>query len=134
MLPYALAALSIFLMPRVSSPEAAVGLLCAAMGLLAAATPVFSSASLDLAPSMAAALAALQNAFANVAGIIAPAAIGYLVGQPGGWNVAFALTAAICLTGAAAYLSMGDAGMVRLEKADAGRIARPTRGALEERG
>lgn len=109
MLPYALAALSIFLMPRVSSPEAAVGLLCAAMGLLAAATPVFSSASLDLAPSMAAALAALQNAFANVAGIIAPAAIGYLVGQPGGWNVAFALTAAICLTGAAAYLSMGDA-------------------------
>lgn len=109
MLPYGLAALSIFLIPRVTSPEAAVMLLCTAMGLLAAATPVFSSASLDLAPSMAAALAGLQNAFANVAGIIAPAAIGYLVARPGGWTQAFAVTAGICLMGAAAYLAMGRA-------------------------
>ena len=97
-------------MPRVSSPSTAIVLLCLAMGLLAAATPVFAGASLDLAPSMAAALASVQNAFANVAGIIAPVAIGYLVARPGGWPAAFAVTAAVSLLGAAAYLVLGRAG------------------------
>ena len=112
-LVYSAAALSIFLMPRVSSTNAAIALLCLAMALLAAATPVFAGASLDLAPSMAAALAAVQNAFANVAGIIAPAAIGYLVARPGGWPLAFAVTAGVSMLGATAYLVLGRAESLR---------------------
>lgn len=110
MIPYSVTALAVFLLPRVESVPAAVTLLCASAALLAAATPVFSSASLDLAPDMAAGLAAFQNAFANIAGMIAPAAIGYAAASgPGGWQRAFALTAAVCLVGAAAYALLGRA-------------------------
>lgn len=110
LIPYAGAALCLLAMPRVSSATTAIVLLCLVMGLLAAATPVFSAASLDLAPSVAASLAAVQNAFANIAGILAPAVIGHLVASPEGWTAAFTLTAAVCLGGAAAYLAMGRAG------------------------
>jgi len=102
LLPYGLAAASIFLVPRVESPVGAVALLCAAMGLLGSATPIFSSASLDLAPRFAAPLAAFQNAFANVAGIAAPAAVGYLA-KAYGWQAGFTLTAVVCLVGICAY-------------------------------
>ena len=105
--PYALAAASIFAVPRVETATAAVILLCAAMGLLAAATPIFSSASLRLAPSRAASLAGAQNAFANLAGIIAPAAVGY-VAKTSGWPAAFALTAGICLAGITACWAVGE--------------------------
>lgn len=108
LLPYALAGASIFAVPRAESASVAIVLLCAAMGLLASATPIFSSASLDLAPRIAAPLAAVQNAFANLSGVIAPAVVGYLV-KAQGWQSAFNLTAAVCLGGIAAYLLFGNA-------------------------
>ncbi|MBL8214471.1 MAG: MFS transporter [Bryobacterales bacterium] len=108
LLPYALAGASIFAVPRAESAASAIVLLCAAMGLLASATPIFSSASLNLAPRIAAPLAAVQNAFANLSGVIAPAVVGYLV-KAHGWPSAFTLTTAVCLAGIAAYLLFGDA-------------------------
>ncbi|MBL8291413.1 MAG: MFS transporter [Bryobacterales bacterium] len=108
LLPYALAAASIFLIPSAPTPTLTVVVLCAAMALLGSASPTFSTASLDLAPQCAGALAAIQNAFANLAGIAAPVTVGYLA-KSYGWHAPFWLTAAIALFGITAYLRYGRA-------------------------
>ncbi len=106
MIPYAMSAAALALIPYAPDAGWTVAALCCSMLLLTAATPVFSSASLDLTPDHAGPVAAVQNAFANLAGIAAPVAIGYVTG-PFGWRAAFLLTAAICLSGAAAYAGIG---------------------------
>ncbi len=117
LLPYLLAALSLFAIPVAPGDGLTVLLLCSAMTFLTAATPVFSSASLDLAPEHAASLASMLNAFANLAGVTAPAAIGIIVEQLG-WQAAFWLTAAVCCAGAAAYFLFGSAERVAHTPAD----------------
>ncbi|MFN7921587.1 MAG: MFS transporter [Bryobacteraceae bacterium] len=107
LIPYAIAAVCVFAAPTAPSPAVTVALLCLAMGFLGAATPVFAAGSLDLAPRFAGALAAAQNAFANLAGIIAPALVGYLV-RGAGWNAAFALTAGVAACGIVAYAAFGN--------------------------
>jgi MFS transporter, ACS family, solute carrier family 17 (sodium-dependent inorganic phosphate cotransporter), other len=108
LIPYAAAAAAVFLVPSASSPDATVVLLCLSMTLFTSATPIYSSGSLDLAPEFAGTLAGFQNAFANLAGIIAPVATGYLV-RALGWYSAFWLTAAIVLAGVMPYLLVGRA-------------------------
>src|SRR6185503_9181236 len=56
---------------------------CAAMALHAAGTPVQASNSLDLTSRHAGPLVGVQNCFANIAGIVAPVATGYLVRSVG---------------------------------------------------
>lgn len=102
LIPYTACAALIFYLPSAPAQTATVAVLCLAMAMLSAVTPLFSSASMRLAPEFAGPLAAVQNAFANLAGIIAPAAIGWLV-KWHGWEAAFALTAAVCLMGSIAY-------------------------------
>lgn len=105
LVPYAACAVLIFYLPAAPSQTATVAMLCLAMGLLSSATPIFSSASMRLAPQFAGPLAAVQNAFANLAGIAAPSAVGWLV-KWYGWEAAFGLTAAVCFAGSAAYWAL----------------------------
>ena len=75
LVPYALAAASIFAVPAAPSATSTVATLCLAMALLTSVTPIFASSSLDLAPEVAGGLVSLQNAFANLSGILAPVVI-----------------------------------------------------------
>ncbi|MBI3665006.1 MAG: MFS transporter [Acidobacteria bacterium] len=108
LLPYLLAAGSLLLLPGASSAAATVLLLCAAMGLLTAATPIYASNTLDLAPRYAGTVVGMQNSVANLAGVLAPVVIGYVV-KVSGWNTAFWLTAAINGLGALAFWVFGKA-------------------------
>jgi dipeptide/tripeptide permease len=89
-----------------SSPQVIVLLLCAAMTLLTSATPVYASNSLDLAPRYAATVVGVQACVANLAGIIAPVAVGYIA-RSGRWDIAFFLTAFISGCGIVAFLLFG---------------------------
>jgi MFS family permease len=108
LLPFALAAAILLLLPAAPGPVAIVCLLCAAMALLTGATPVYASNSLDIAPRYAGTVVAVQNSFANVAGVLAPVTVGYVV-KAAGWPAAFWLTAAVCGAGIIAFLVFGSA-------------------------
>ncbi len=106
--PYALSAGTLLLVPAASSPAATVAALCVAMFLLTSVTPVYASSSLDLAPRYAGTVGGIQSAIANLAGVLAPVVIGYLV-KWFGWPAAFWLTAAVSALGIVAYLISGKA-------------------------
>lgn len=108
LIPYAVSALCLLAASAANSAVVAVALLCAAMTLLGAITPVFSSGSLDLTPRHAGAVAGAQNTFANLSGILAPVVIGYLV-KENGWPAAFTATAAVVAIGVACYAMRGRA-------------------------
>lgn len=108
MIPYTLSAAGLAAVPLAPDASGSVAALCVSMLLCAMATPVFSSASMDLTPEHAGPVTAVQNTFANLSGIVAPAAIGYVTG-PFGWSGAFLLTGAVCLSGAAAFVWKGAA-------------------------
>lgn len=114
LIPYLASAGMISAVPLFPDQGATVGMLCLAMALFSAATPIFSSASIELAPAFAGPLAAVQNAFANLAGILAPAATGWLVSRHG-WPAAFGLTAAVCTAGAISYGVLAIPGSRRAE-------------------
>jgi dipeptide/tripeptide permease len=96
------------LVPLAPTPQTTVAMLCVAMAFLTSATPVYSSNSLDLAPRYAATVVGVQACIANLAGILAPVAIGY-VARSGGWSMAFALTAAIIAGGIVSFALFGSA-------------------------
>jgi predicted MFS family arabinose efflux permease len=102
LVPYGVAAVCVLLVPTARSAGVAIALVCAAMALFTAATPIFASASLRLAPEHAGVLAGVQNAFANLAGVVAPAATGWMAANLG-WDSVFWATAAVAGIGAAAY-------------------------------
>ena len=108
LIPYALSAVTLLLLPLASSPFTIVLLLCVAMALLTGATPVYASNSLDLAPRYAGTVVAVQACLANFAGVLAPVVIGYLA-KSAGWNTAFLLTAGISGCGILAFLLFGTA-------------------------
>lgn len=106
LLPYAVSALALLAVPAVSSAAMAIAVLSVAMFLLTSATPVYASSSLDLAPRYAGTVVGMQNAFANLAGVLAPVVVGYMV-KALGWSSAFWLTAAVSLAGITAYWIFG---------------------------
>lgn len=106
--PYAVAAVTLLAVPAVSTGTAAVAALCVAMFLLTSVTPVYASSSLDIAPRYAGTVVGIQSAVANLAGVLAPVIIGYLV-KSFGWASAFWLTAAVSAMGILAFLSFGRA-------------------------
>jgi sugar phosphate permease len=85
---------------------AIVVLLSLAAMLASAATPVYSSNSLYLAPRYAGTVASLQNSFANCAGILAPITTGYLA-NTFGWTAVFASVAFIIATAIAVFAFLG---------------------------
>lgn len=58
------------------------------MALLTGATPVYASNSLEIAPRYTGTVVAIQSSMANVAGILAPVVVGYVV-KGAGWAAAF---------------------------------------------
>ena len=108
LLPYALAAAILLLLPLASTAPATVLLLCLAMALMTGATPVYASSSMELAPRYTGSVVALQNCFANMAGILAPVVIGYVV-KVSTWQTAFALTAVVSSVGILMFLVLGKA-------------------------
>jgi sugar phosphate permease len=106
--PYMLSALLLLAVPAVTSPVGLVATLCAAMFLLTSATPTYASSALDIAPRYAGTVVGMQNAFANLAGVLAPVVVGYLVRYLG-WSAAFFLAAAVSALGILAYLLFGKA-------------------------
>lgn len=85
---------------------AIVVLLSLAAMLATAATPVYSSNSLYLAPRYAGTLASLQNSFANCAGILAPIITGYLA-KTFGWTAVFVSVAFIIATAILVFTILG---------------------------
>jgi MFS family permease len=108
LIPYALSAVALVLVPLAPTLPTTVAMLCLAMAFLTSATPVYSSNSLDLAPRFAATVVGVQACIANLAGILAPVAIGYVV-RSGGWSMAFALTGAIIGGGILSFALFGSA-------------------------
>lgn len=108
LVPYALSAAVLLAVPLAPGPATTVAALCIAMFLLTAVTPVYASSSLDIAPRYAGTVVGLQSAIANVAGILAPVVIGYLV-KGFGWPSAFWLTAAVSAAGIVVFLAFGNA-------------------------
>ena len=97
-------------LPYIQSPAGIVAALAASTALITAATPIYAAGSLELAPSSAGLLAGMQQAFANLAGVAAPLATGYLARRS--WNLVFLATCVVCVSGAAAYAALGSAEMV----------------------
>ena len=108
LLPFLFSALLLLLVPAVASPVGLVATLCAAMFLLTSVTPIYASSALDIAPRYAGTVVGMQNAFANLAGVLAPVVVGYLV-RFMGWGAAFVLAAAVTALGLLAYLLFGKA-------------------------
>jgi MFS family permease len=95
------------LLPRIGDPAAFTATLAISTGLITAATPVYAAGSLELAPKSAGMLAGMQQAFANLAGVIAPVVTGYLA--RGSWSYVFIAAAVVCAAGALAYAIFGSA-------------------------
>jgi len=81
-------------------------LLSLAAFFVTAATPVYSSNSLYLAPRYAGTLASMQNCFANLAGILAPIVSGY-VAKAFGWTIVFLVVALVTAIGITAFNMFG---------------------------
>lgn len=105
---FATGALLLFLLSHVSSELAIVFVLCASTALMTAATPVYASGSLDLAPQSSAALVGIQAAFANLAGLVAPVVSGYAA-RLYSWNFVFVITAVVCIGSSLVYFWFGSA-------------------------
>jgi sugar phosphate permease len=108
LLPYAASGLLVLTVPAAESPVGLVGTLCGVMFLLTAVTPVYASSALDIAPKYAGTVVGMQNSFANLAGVLGPVVVGYMV-RLLGWNSAFFLTAGVTGVGVVAYLFFGKA-------------------------
>jgi sugar phosphate permease len=78
------------------------------MFLLTSATPIYASSALDIAPRYAGTVVGMQNAFANLAGVLAPVVVGYLV-RFMGWGAAFVVASVVSALGILAYLLYGKA-------------------------
>jgi MFS family permease len=89
--------------------------LAASTALITAATPVYAAGSLELAPNTAGLLAGMQQAFANLAGVAAPLATGYLARIS--WDLVFIASCLVCLAGAAGYAVFGSAETVSVMNA-----------------
>lgn len=106
LLVYALGAVVFVFLPRMQRASCLVGALVTSTALITAATPVYAAGSLELAPKVAGMLAGLQQAFANLAGVLAPLTSGYLARSS--WSLVFVAAGVICLAGAATYLAFGS--------------------------
>ena len=104
--PYLMAALLLLAVPAITSPVGLVCTLCGAMFFVTASVPTYASSALDIAPRYAGTVVGMQSAFANLAGVLAPVVVGYLV-KFLGWSSAFILAAAVAGVGIAVYLIFG---------------------------
>lgn len=104
---YTLAPLFLLAACLITERVAIIVLLALAGLFVTAATPIYSSNSLYLAPMHVGTLVSMQNSFANCAGIIAPVATGYLA-KTYGWTSVFLSVALMIVIGIAAFGTFGS--------------------------
>jgi ACS family sodium-dependent inorganic phosphate cotransporter len=93
----------------VESANAAMGLMCGALGALSCTWSGFAPNHLDIAPRYADVLMGISNTAGTVPGIIGIAITGWLVDITGTYTAAFALAAGINIFGAIVWLLFGTA-------------------------
>ncbi len=102
---FALGAIPLLFLPRVTDPVSAVALVtisasCGAMSLAA-----FGINHIDVGPRYAGILMGISNTAATVPGIVGVAATGLILGETGTFSAVFYLTAAVYAAGMLAYLA-----------------------------
>lgn len=102
-------AVFLFAVRDVTSPAAALTLLCVAAAALACSYSGYAAGVLDIAPNHGAVVFGFSNSFAAIPGILGVAATGWLVDWTGTYSAAFALTAAISVVGALTFGLLFDA-------------------------
>jgi ACS family sodium-dependent inorganic phosphate cotransporter len=100
---------SLFLLPAVQSPTAALVLMCSAMGSLGLTQSGFAPNMIDLAPRRSAIVMGISNTLATVPGIIGVAAAGWLIDLTGTYSAVFFVAAAVCAIGVVTYSVFADA-------------------------
>lgn len=91
--------LSLLTLIWVENVCAAVLLLILSSSARALATPVYWTLSVDMSPRHAGILSSIMNTSGNVAGIVAPAATGWMVSYFSDWDAAILVTSAITVLG-----------------------------------
>jgi ACS family hexuronate transporter-like MFS transporter len=92
----------------VTSAWAAVGLMSAVLFVLYLTCAQYFALIADVvAQRRLGSVMGFVHAIANLAGILAPAIVGTLVGGPGSWTVIFGISAAVCIVGAAVLAFFG---------------------------
>jgi ACS family sodium-dependent inorganic phosphate cotransporter len=94
----------LLLLQTVSTPGAAMLLMCGAAGALAVSLSGFAVNSFDIAPRYADVIWGISNTAGTVPGIIGVAVTGWLIDRTGSYTAPFYLTAAVGLVGAVVYL------------------------------
>lgn len=94
----------LLLLQTISTPGAAMLLMCGAAGTLAMSLSGFAVNSFDIAPRYADVVWGISNTAGTVPGIIGVAVTGWLIDRTGSYNAPFFLTAAVGLVGALVYL------------------------------
>jgi ACS family sodium-dependent inorganic phosphate cotransporter len=94
----------LLLLQTISTPGAALLLMCGAAGTLAMSLSGFAVNSFDIAPRYADVVWGISNTAGTVPGIIGVAVTGWLIDRTGSYNAPFFLTAAVGLVGALVYL------------------------------
>ncbi|MGH9659960.1 MAG: MFS transporter, partial [Bryobacteraceae bacterium] len=85
-----------------ASPVACVAWTCLAMFGLELTVGVSWAIPLDIGGDLAGSVSAVMNTCGNIGGAISPTLLAYLV-EAYGWDVPFALAAALCVAGAALF-------------------------------
>lgn len=103
------AALFLLLARGAETPGSALILMCGALGTLAFTWSGFAPNHIEIAPRHAPVLMGITNTVATIPGIIGVVVTGWLVEVTGTYAAAFALAAAVSVTGAIVWLMFGTA-------------------------
>lgn len=103
------AALFLLLARGADTPGSALILMCGALGTLAFTWSGFAPNHIEIAPRHAPVLMGITNTVATIPGIIGIVVTGWLVEVTGTYAAAFALAAAVSVTGAIVWLMFGTA-------------------------
>ena len=98
----------LLLLQTVSTPGAAMLLMCGAAGTLALCLSGFAANSFDIAPRHADVIWGLANTAGTLPGIIGVSITGWLIDRTGNYNAPFFLTATVGLVGAVIYLAFAS--------------------------
>ena len=112
---FALASISLLLLPTARRLDGAIFLACCAMGSLALARGGYSVNHMDIAPRHAGVLMGISNGAGSAAGMVGPWVTGRILaraaagaaGSRAAWRAACAVPAGLCTLGAAVYLAFG---------------------------
>lgn len=97
----------LLLVGQAGSPEAAVVVMCGALGALGFTWAGFAPNHLDIAPRYADVLMGVTNTAGTIPGVVGVAVTGWLVDVTGSFDAAFLLAGGISVAGVAVWLAFG---------------------------